>query len=129
MQMHVITAELGDGCFGPYTDAILLQKTLTIIQKLDPAAEIVDLESDPHNEQILAGLLPYMIHVDIVGGEPQLPAEVSITWPPAEQEGIQEGTPEYTDYFVWAKNEKDALLRLARINKTTSAAPRVEAEA
>jgi hypothetical protein len=60
--------------------------------------------------------------VDIVAGEPQLPATVSLTWPPAEVEGIQDSTADETNYFCWARNEKDALLRLARLNRAASIA-------
>jgi hypothetical protein len=126
MQMHVIATELGDDWAGPYTDQGLLEKTLAIIQKIDPAAEIISRETNPHQAQIEAGLLPYQIHVNVIGGEPQLPADVLLTWPPAVTEGIQEGTLDYTIYFVWALNEKDALLRLARLNKAT---PKAKAEA
>lgn len=126
MQMHVIATELGDDWAGPYTDVLLLKKTLAIVKQLDPGAEIVSRESDPYREQIEAGLQPYQILVEVIGGEPQLPATVSLTWPPAATEGIQEGTPEHTSYFCWAKNEKDALLRLARLNKAT---PKAKAEA
>ena len=128
MQMHVIATELGEDWTGPFTDLALAKKILAIVRQLDPDAEIISRESDPYREQIEAGLQPFQIQVDIVGGEPQLPATVSLTWPPAEQEGIQEGTPEGTTYFVWAKSEKDALLRLARINR--AAPPKMmEAEA
>lgn len=127
MQMHVIGTGLGEDYAGPYTDIALLEKTLAIIQRIDPTAEVISRETDPYRDQIEAGLKPFQIHVDIIGGELQLPATVSLTWPPAESEGIQEGTPEGTTYFVWAKGEKDALLRLARINR---AAPKImEAEA
>jgi hypothetical protein len=126
MQMHVIATELGDDWAGPYTDKALLQKTLATIKQVDPDAEIISKEANPYAEQIGAGLQPYQIHVNIIGGEVQLPAEVQLTWPPAVTEGIQEGTPEYTLYFVWALNEKDALLRLARLNKAT---PKAKAEA
>jgi hypothetical protein len=125
MQMHVIATEPGDDWAGPYTDKAILQKTLAIIQKIDPGAEVVSQETNPHAEQINAGLQPYQIHVNIIGGEVQLPAEVRLTWPPAATEGIQEGSQEHTQYFVWALNEKDALLRLARLNKT---APKAKAE-
>jgi len=116
MQMHVIATNLGAAWAGPYTDTALLKKTLEIKQ-VDPGAEIISKETDPYKDPILSGLLPFKIHVDLLGGEPQLPAAVSLTWPPAEAEGIQEGTFDYTEYFVWAKTERDALLRLARINK------------
>ena len=127
MKMHVITTELGDDWAGPYTDLGLLQKTLAIIRKMDPMAEIVSRETDPYSEQIRDGLLPYHIHVALVDGEPQLPAEIRTTWPPEEQEGIIQGTEEFTDYFVWAKGEKDALLRLARLNSTGKEARRATA--
>lgn len=119
MKMHVIVTELGDDWAGPYTDLGLLQKTLAIVRKMDPMAEIVSRETDPWSEQIRGGLLPYHIHVNLINGEPQLPAEVRTTWPPEEQEGIVRGTEEATDFFVWAKGEKDALLRLARLNSST----------
>ena len=120
MEMHVIATDLGPDWAGPYTDKALLEKTLAIIRRVDPSAEVISKETDPHKDRILSGLLPFKIHVDIVAGEPQLPAEVSLTWPPADAEGIQAGTAEYTEYFVWAKNEREALLRLARINNPTS---------
>jgi len=126
MKMYAIATELGDDWAGPYTDVLLLKKTLAIVRQLDPGAEIISRETDPYREQIEAGLQPYQILVEIIGGEPQLPATVSLTWPPAATEGIQEGTHEGTTYFVWAKNEKDALLRLVRLNK---AAPKAKAEA
>jgi hypothetical protein len=126
MQMHVIATELGDDWAGPYTDQLLLQKTLAIIKRVDPEAKIISRDANPHAEQINAGLQPYHIHVNVIGGEPQLPAEVRLTWPPAEVEGIQDSSSEETNYFVWASNEKDALLRLARLNKAT---PKAKAEA
>jgi hypothetical protein len=127
MQMHVIATELGPDWSGPYTDIALAKKILAIVRQLDPEAEIISRETDPHRDQIEAGLQPYHIHVNVIGGEPQLPADVSLTWPPAETEGIQEGTTDHTSYFCWAKNEKDALLRLARLNKATPRAKAVTA--
>jgi hypothetical protein len=126
MQMHVIATELGADYAGPYTDQLLLQKTLAIIQKIDTEAEIISKPANPYAEQINAGLLPYHIQVAVIGGEPQLPATVTITWPPAEVEGIQDSSQDETNYFVWGRDEKDALLRLARLNKAT---PKARAEA
>jgi len=117
MKMYGISTDLGDDWAGPYVDQELLQKTFAIIQKVDPNAEIVSKETDPFSEQILAGLLPFRIHVDIVDGMPQLPAEVSITWPPSSMEGIQVGNLEFREYFVWAESEKAALRKLATLNK------------
>ena len=127
MKMHVIATELGDDWAGPYTDVLLLKKTLGIVRRLDPAAEIVSKETDPFREQIESRLLPYQIFVNIIEGEPQLPAEVQLTWPPEEREGIQEGTPDHSRYFVWAKSEKDALIRLARLNRSPSPAQEAKA--
>ncbi len=126
MQMHVIATERGDDWAGPYTDTVLLQKTLAIIKQVDPEAEIISRDTNPYTEQINAGLKPYQIHVNVIGGEPQLPAEVRLTWPPAEVEGIQDSSSDETNYFVWGRDEKDALLRLARLNKAT---PKATAEA
>ncbi len=117
--MYGISTDLGDDWAGPYVDQELLQKTFAIIQKVDPNAEIVSKETDPFSEQILAGLQPFRIHVDLVDGMPQLPAEVSITWPPSEVEGIQIGNLEFREYFVWAESEKAALRKLATLNKAT----------
>lgn len=111
MQMHVIA---------------LANKILAIVRQLDPDAEIISRETDPHRDQIAAGMRPYHIHVAVIGGEPQLPATVTLTWPPAEVEGIQDSSADETNYFVWAANEKDALLRLARLNRAT---PKAKAEA
>lgn len=127
MQMHVIATERGADWAGPYTDQALLQKTLAIIKQVDPEAEIISKDANPYKEQIEAGLLPFEIFVNLdEEGKPQLPATVTITWPPAEIEGIQHGNTAYQQYFVWAMNERDALLRLARLNKAT---PRAKAEA
>jgi len=119
MKMYGIATDLGDDWAGPYVDQELLKKTLEIIQKVDPNAEIASKETDPFSEQVLAGLLPFRIHVDLVDGIPQLPAEVSITWPPSSIEGIQVGNLEFREYFVWAESEKAALRKLATLNKAT----------
>jgi hypothetical protein len=63
--------------------------------------------------------LPYRIHVDLVDGIPQLPADVRITWPPSSMEGIQVGNLNFREYFVWAESEKAALRKLATLNKAT----------
>jgi len=117
MKMYGIATDLGDDWAGPYVDQELLKKTLAIIRQVDPNAEIVSKETDPFSDQILAGLLPYRIHVDLVDGIPQLPADVQITWPPGEIEGIQFGNLEFREYFVWAESEKAALRKLATLNK------------
>ncbi len=75
MQMHVITFEPSDDWAGPYTDPEVLQKTLRIIRMVDPEAEVISRETDPWAEQILAGLLPWVIHVDLVDGMPQRRAQ------------------------------------------------------
>jgi len=117
MKMYGIATDLGDDWAGPYVDQELLKKTLAIIQRVDPNAEIVSKETDPFSEQILAGLLPFRIHVDLLDGMPQLPADVQITWPPSSMEGIQVGNLEFREYFVWAESEKAALRKLATLNK------------
>jgi len=117
MKMYGIATDLGDDWAGPYVDQELLKKTLAIIQKVDPNAEIVSKETDPFSEQVLAGLLPFRIHVDLVDGMPQLPADVQITWPPGEMEGIQFGNLECREYFVWAESEKAALRKLVTLNR------------
>ncbi len=118
MRMFAIEYGADDAC-GPYTDEDLLQKTLGIIRQIAPNAEIIGRECNPFSDQIQAGLLPFRIHVDLVDGMPQLPADVSLTWPPSETEGIQFGSLEYREYFVWAESEKAALRKLATLNRAS----------
>jgi hypothetical protein len=122
----VRSADEGD-FWGPYTTKALAALAQDIISKAGIlGTEIAVEDCDEHIDKIEAGLKPYHIHVAVIGGEPQLPATVRLTWPPAEREGIQDSTVDETNFFVWAMNEKDALLRLARLNKAT---PRAKAEA
>lgn len=125
--MHGILYAEGEDAEGPYTDPELLKRTLEIIQMIDPDAEIISRECNPWSEQILAGLLPYRIHVDLVDGMPQLPADVRITWPPAHIEGIQFGDLECREYMVWAENERAALRKLATLNKMVPGCPKTRA--
>ena len=119
-KMRMFAIEYGaEDAYGPYTDEDLLQKTLGIIRQIAPNAEIIGRECNPFSGQIQAGLLPFRIHVDLVDGMPQLPADVTLTWPPGETEGIQVGNLEYREYFVWAESEKAALRKLATLNKAT----------
>lgn len=127
MQIFWVRSASEEDFWGPYTTkelAELVQETISSAGIL--GTEIATEECDEHTGQLLAGLQPYHIHVAVIGGEPQLPATVMLTWPPAEVEGIQDSSSEETNYFVWAANEKDALLRLARLNKAT---PKAKAEA
>lgn len=118
MEMHAIA--IGEEWqAGPYASRDLAEKTLSIIQRMNPAAELVTQEMDPWADEILAGLLPFDIHVDIINGEPVLPAEVRLTWPPASFEGLQIGDNQHREYFVWAKSERAALLKLATLNRAT----------
>ena len=121
VQMICISANNEEDFYGPYTDLALAERILKIVQLgIDPGAEMVTRETDQWGKQIIAGLKPWQIHIDIVNGELQLPATVSLTWPPAESEGLQFGSPEEQEFFVWAKTEKEALVNLARLNKATS---------
>jgi hypothetical protein len=107
--------------WGPYTDLALAERILKIVQLgIDPGAELVSRSTDQWAKEIIAGLKPWKIHIDVINGELQLPATVSLTWPPMEAEGLQIGTLEFLEYFAWAKTEKEALLNLARINKSVS---------
>jgi hypothetical protein len=107
--------------YGPYTDLALAERILKIVQLgIDPGAELVSRATDQWAKQIIAGLKPWKIHIDVINGELQLPATVSLTWPPMETEGLQIGTPEFQEYFCWGKSEKEALVNLARLNKGAS---------
>ena len=121
MQMICIADSNQDEFWGPYTDLALAERILKIVQLgIDPGAELVSRATDQWAKQIIAGLKPWKIHIDVINGELQLPATVSLTWPPMETEGLQIGTPEAQEFFVWGKSEKEALLNLARINKGVS---------
>lgn len=113
--------------WGPYTDLALAERILKIVQSFDPGAELVSRPTDQWAKEIIAGLKPWKIHIDVINGELQLPATVSLTWPPMETEGLQIGTPEFQEYFCWGKSEKEALVNLARLNKGASQ-PKAKAE-
>ena len=117
MQMICIADSQQEEFWGPYTDLALAERILKIVQSFDPGAELVSRDTDKWAKEIIAGLKPWKIHIDVINGELQLPATVSLTWPPMETEGLQIGTPEFQEFFAWAKTEKEALLNLARINK------------
>ena len=129
MQMICIADSQQEEFWGPYTDLALAERILKIVQLgIDPGAELVSRATDQWAKEIIAGLKPWKIHIDVMNGELQLPATVSLTWPPMETEGLQIGTPEFQEYFAWAKTEKEALLNLARINKSAGS-PKAKAEA
>ena len=128
MEMICIADSNQEEFWGPYTDLALAERILKIVQSFDPGAELVTRATDQWAKQIIAGLKPWKIHIDVINGELQLPATVSLTWPPMETEGLQIGTPEFQEFFAWAKTEKEALLNLARINKGGSS-PKAKAEA
>ena len=120
MEMICIKLTNEEDFYGPYTDLALADRILEIVQSFDPGAELVSRPTDQWAKQIISGLKPWKIHIDVINGELQLPATVSLTWPPAESEGLQFGSPEEQEFFVWAKTEKEALVNLARLNKATS---------
>ena len=129
MQMICIADSQQEEFWGPYTDLALAERILKIVQLgIDPGAELVSRDTDKWAKEIIAGLKPWKIHIDVINGELQLPATVTLTWPPMEAEGLQIGTPEFQEFFAWAKTEKEALLNLARINKSASS-PKAKAEA
>ena len=116
MQMICIATSNEEDFYGPYTDLALADRILAIVKTFDPGAELVSRDTDQWAKQIIAGLKPWKIHIDVVNGELQLPATVSLTWPPMETEGLQIGTPEFQEFFAWSKDEKSALRRLATLN-------------
>ena len=128
MQMICIADGREEEFWGPYTDLALAERILNIVQSFDPGAELVSRDTDKWAKEIIAGMKPWKIHIDIINGELQLPATVSLTWPPMESEGLQIGTPDFQEFFIWARSEKEALLNLARINKSASS-PKAKAEA
>ena len=127
MQMICIADSQQEEFWGPYTDLALAERILKIVQSFDPGAELVSRPTDQWAKEIIAGLKPWKIHIDVINGELQLPATVSLTWPPMETEGLQIGTPDLQEYFCWGKSEKEALVNLARLNKGASQ-PKAKAE-
>ena len=127
MQMICIADSQQEEFWGPYTDLALAERILKIVQSFDPGAELVSRPTDQWAKEIIAGLKPWKIHIDVINGELQLPATVSLTWPPMETEGLQIGTPEFQEYFCWGKSEKEALVNLVKLNKGASQ-PKAKAE-
>lgn len=125
MQMLCIADSRGDDFWGPYTDRVLAERILKIVQaSIDEGAEIVSRECDEWVKEILSGLLPWKIVVLLEDGKIQ-ETSCNLTWPPESQEGIIRGEElpmqqEQVEYFAWAKTAKEAMLKLARINKATS---------
>lgn len=109
----------GEDAEGPYTDEDLMQRTLAIIRQIEPNADIIGRECNPWSEQILGGLKPWKIRADLIDGMVQLPLDITITWPPAEFEGLQLGNEAFQEFFVWAENANTARLRLVALNRVT----------
>lgn len=127
MQMFCIADSRQEDFWGPYTDRALAERILKIVQAgVDEGAEIVCRECDEWAKEILSGLLPWKIVVLLEDGKIQETA-CNLTWPPEPQEGIIRGEElpmqqEQVEYFAWAKTAKEAMLKLARINKATTKA-------
>lgn len=123
MNLSIINASGPDDAWGPYTDPALLERSLKIARMaLDDELEVIERQADPWSEPILEGLLPWRVEVylDRDGGLDECVCR--LCWPPEEEEGLLSGTahegsdnPSRIDFFVWAKNERAAKIRLAKL--------------
>jgi hypothetical protein len=113
--MYCIADSVEDQFWGPYTKKPLADKVLKFVRKaVDPEAEIHEQECDEYEKEIMAGLLPIKICLEIQGGHPKEP-QVDICWPPHE-EGLIMCQETYREYFVWAKTRTEAILKIARMD-------------
>lgn len=116
MQIFCIADSVEDEFFGPFTDRILAEKVLKIVQMaVDDGAELRTVEADQYAAELKADLLPWKIEVEL-SGKVVRDTQVSLTWPPAE-EGIVEERDCYIRYFFWARSGKEAIGRLAGIRR------------
>ena len=113
MHIHVIVDSFGDPFPGVWLDKRIAEKVEKIIQMcVDEGAELKSLEINQCVEQLKAGLLPYKIEItrSVASGE-ILTKDISLTWPPAESEGMVEEREDYVRYFAWAKTQNEAVQR------------------
>jgi len=119
MQIFCIADSIEDEFFGPFTDRVLAEKVLKIVQMaVDDGAELRTVEADQHATELKAGLLPWKIEVEL-SGKVVRDTQVSLTWPPAE-EGIVEERDCYIRYFFWARSSGEAIRRLAGVRRNPS---------
>ena len=127
MQMFCIADSQQEEFWGPYTNRALAERILKIVKTgVDEGAEIVSRECDEWAKEITSGSLPWKIVVLLEDGKIQ-ETSCNLTWPPEPHEGIIRGEElsmqqEQVEYFAWAKTAKEAMLKLARINKSTARA-------
>ncbi len=118
MHLYCVVDSFEDQYWGPFSTQILANKVLSIVkQVVDDEATIHPIPVDRWAAQLNVGLLPWRVDVMLVPGTGQIrEKEVSLTWPPAETEGvIAQIEDSYISYFVWAKSQTEALTKLARL--------------
>ncbi len=122
IEIHVIVDSFGDPFWGAWTDKKTAEKVEKIIQMcVDGGAELKSLEINQCVEQLRAGLLPYKIEItrSVASGE-ILTKEISLTWPPAESEGLVEEREDYVRYFAWAKTQNEAVQKAVLAKRSNS---------
>lgn len=113
IKMYCVADSTEEQFWGPYTKKPLADKVLKFVQKaVDDEAEIHEVECDEYEKELMAGLLPIKISLEIVGGHPKEP-QVEITWPPRE-EGFIVVLETYREFFCWSKNRTEAILKMTR---------------
>ena len=103
---------------GPFTDPTLANLALGIIKEtIDSDAELESYTCDPYAKQLLAGLKPYSIGVELDYNGKVVETEVEMIWPPKDEEGLYDDRDFYKAYFVWAKSPNEAKLRLSAASR------------
>ncbi len=132
MEIHAIEDSFGEIFWGTWSDRTIAEKVLKIIRMcIDEGAELRSLEINQCVEQLRAGLLPYKIEItrSVASGE-ILTKEISLTWPPAESEGLVEEREDYVRYFAWAKTQNEAVQKAVLAKRPNQAqTPKVRATA
>lgn len=103
---------------GPYRDKRVAELVLKIFQmKLDEESYIWEVTQDPYAEELKAGLRPWKITIYCEQGQITGKPEIELCWPPEPQEGAIQENDWLKIYFVWAKTQAEALLRIPQLKK------------
>jgi len=115
MQAFFVASEEADGLYGPYSRPVADRVLKIVRMASDETAELEVAEVDMFGEQLQSGLLPFKVCVIVQQGKVQ-DVEVSLCWPPVP-EGILVEREDYREYFVWARNQSEAKIRLVSLPK------------
>lgn len=117
MKLYGVTDSLDDKFAGIYTNpkvAKIVHEIFSLV--VDEQSEIVDVESDPYAEQLLAGKKPWEICVEYYMSTGKVrETDVHPIWPPEKEEGLLENREGFRRYFFWAETKGKAISRLGSV--------------